>query len=58
MALLLQTLSPRLGIVSRRDLAQACRDEYPRAVSTFFGSSANSQLSLAIWPKYSARPLA
>ncbi len=33
MALLLQTLSSRLGIVSRRDLAQACREEYPRAVS-------------------------
>ena len=29
MALLLQTLSARLGIVTRRDLAQACRDEYP-----------------------------
>lgn len=33
MAVLLQTLSSRLGIVTRRDLAQACRDEYPRAVS-------------------------
>ncbi len=33
MALLLQTLSSRLGIVTRRDLAQACRDEYPKAVS-------------------------
>ncbi|MBV8072984.1 MAG: Nramp family divalent metal transporter [Acidobacteriaceae bacterium] len=33
MAILLQTLSSRLGIVTRRDLAQACRDEYPRAVS-------------------------
>lgn len=33
MALLLQTLSSRLGVVSRRDLAQACRDEYPRIVS-------------------------
>src|SRR3974390_3726488 len=32
-AILLQTLSARLGIVSRRDLAQACRDEYPRIVS-------------------------
>ena len=32
MALLLQTLSSRLGIVTRRDLAQACRDEYPRAI--------------------------
>lgn len=33
MALLLQTLASRLGIVTRLDLAQACRDEYPRAVS-------------------------
>jgi manganese transport protein len=33
MALLLQTLSARLGIVSRRDLAQACHDDYPKAIS-------------------------
>jgi manganese transport protein len=33
MALLLQSLSARLGIVTRRDLAQACRDEYPLAIS-------------------------
>jgi len=33
MAILLQTLSARLGIVTRRDLAQACRVEYPRFVS-------------------------
>jgi manganese transport protein len=33
MAILLQTLSARLGIVSGRDLAQACRDAYPRPVS-------------------------
>jgi manganese transport protein len=32
-ALLLQTLSSRLGIVARRDLAQASRDEYPKVVS-------------------------
>src|SRR5512133_667921 len=32
MAILLQTLSARLGIVSRRDLAQACRETYPRTV--------------------------
>lgn len=32
-ALLLQTLSARLGIATGRDLAQASRDEYPRAVS-------------------------
>jgi manganese transport protein len=30
MAVLLQTLAARLGIVSGRDLAQACRETYPR----------------------------
>ena len=30
MAMLLQTLSLRLGIATGRDLAQACRDAYPR----------------------------
>ncbi|MBS1729356.1 MAG: Nramp family divalent metal transporter [Bacteroidetes bacterium] len=33
MALLLQSLSTRLGIVRRRDLAQANRDMYPRLVN-------------------------
>ncbi len=33
MAVLLQTLSARMGIVTGRDLAQACRDNYPRPVS-------------------------
>lgn len=33
MAILLQTLSARLGIVTGRDLAQACRETYPRPVS-------------------------
>src|SRR5437763_3299786 len=33
MAILLQTLSARLGIVSGRDLAQACRETYPRSVT-------------------------
>ena len=32
MAMLLQALSARLGIVSGRDLAQACREQYPPAV--------------------------
>ena len=32
MAVLLQTLSARLGVVTGRDLAQACRDAYPRWV--------------------------
>lgn len=33
MAILLQTLSARLGIAAGMDLAQACRDAYPRPVS-------------------------
>src|SRR5689334_4676823 len=33
MAIILQALCARLGIASGRDLAQACRDAFPRAVS-------------------------
>ncbi len=33
MAILLQTLGARLGIVTGRDLAQCCRETYPRAVN-------------------------
>jgi len=33
MAMLLQGLSAKLGIVTGRDLAQACRESYPRPVS-------------------------
>src|SRR3954454_9668615 len=33
MAVLLQTLGARLGIVTGRDLAQACRAAYPRPVN-------------------------
>ena len=33
MAILLQTLAARLGIVSGRDLAQACRETYPRPMA-------------------------
>lgn len=33
MAVLLQTLSARLGIATGRDLAQACRDNYPAPVA-------------------------
>jgi manganese transport protein len=32
-AIVLQALSARLGIVSGRDLAQSCRDHYPRSVN-------------------------
>src|SRR6202163_1086677 len=33
MAMLLQALSAKLGIVTGRDLAQACREHYPRRTS-------------------------
>src|SRR5258708_8926735 len=33
MAILLQPLSARLGIVTQRDLSQACRETYPRPIS-------------------------
>ncbi len=33
MAILLQTLSARLGIVTGRDLAQACRENYPKSIA-------------------------
>ncbi len=35
MAVLLQTLSARLGIVTGYDLAQGCRREYPRPINIF-----------------------
>src|SRR3954453_19429514 len=37
MAILLQTLSARLGIVAGRDLAKACPEAYPRPVSVALG---------------------
>jgi len=33
MAVLLQTLSARLGLVTGRDLAQACHDDYPQSIN-------------------------
>lgn len=45
MAILLQHLSLKLGIVSERDLAQACRDHYSRPVS--FGLWILCELAIA-----------
>src|SRR5258706_13432295 len=33
MAILLQSLAARLGIVSRRDLAQVCKEDYPSIIN-------------------------
>lgn len=35
MAILLQALAGKLGIVTGRDLAQACRDHYSKPVAIF-----------------------
>lgn len=40
LAMFLQTLSARLGIVTGRDLAQACRDAYPKPLTNFLWLSA------------------
>ena len=45
MAILLQALSGRLGIVTGRDLAQACRDHYSKPVS--FGLWVLCELAIA-----------
>lgn len=45
MALLLQGLAARLGVVTGRDLAQACRESYPRA--TVFGLWVLCEIAIA-----------
>src|SRR3984957_1608396 len=45
MALLLQTLATRLGVVTGRDLAQACREAYPRR--TVFGLWGLTEIAIA-----------
>ena len=51
MAVLLQGLALKLGIVTGRDLAQACRDHYSRPVASRCGCSARSPSPPATWPK-------
>src|SRR5262249_31231810 len=45
MALLLQGLATRLGVVAGRDLAQACRESYPRR--TVFALWALTEIAIA-----------
>jgi manganese transport protein len=45
MALLLQTLATRLGVVTGQDLAQACRETYPRR--TVFGLWVLTEVAIA-----------
>ena len=49
LAIFLQSLSLRLGIVSERDLAQACRDAYPKARPTYPPRPRKGQPSAVSW---------
>ena len=52
MAILLQGLASKLGIVTGRDLAQACRDHYcTPVVWSRSGCSARSRSPRATWPR-------
>jgi hypothetical protein len=51
MAIFMQVISARLGVVTGRDLAQCCRDWYPNWTRWPTGCSANWQLLPAIWPR-------
>lgn len=51
MAIFLQVLCARLGIVTGRDLAQSCRDYYARPVGLPYGCCARLQSSRATWRK-------
>jgi manganese transport protein len=56
MAILLQTLSARLGIVRGRDLAQACRETYPRAVNLALWALCEIAVAACDLAEVSARP--
>ena len=51
MAILLQALAARLGIVTDRDLAQACRATYSRPSTSCSGWPARRRSSPAISPR-------
>ena len=54
MAIILQSLCARLGIASGRDLAQACRDAFPRPVASTtppFHPAGREQRPAGVWPR-------
>ena len=58
MAILLQTLAARLGLVTGRDLAQACRESYSTPVRWCLFVCARSPSAPATWRRCSAPPSA
>jgi len=57
MAVLLQTLSARLGIVTGKDWAQACRFEYSKLVSFVLCSSSGVAMEIALCHGHPAEEL-
>ena len=55
MAVLLQTLAARLGVVTGHDLAQACRAEYSPRVNASSGSWPRWRSPRPTWPRSWAR---
>ena len=51
MAIILQALCTRLGVASGRDLAQACRDAFPRGSPGRSGPLPSSPSAPPIWPR-------
>ncbi len=56
MAMFLQRLSLKLGIVTGHDLAQSCRLHYGKKAAIPPGSPPKSALPPVIWPRWSAPP--
>ena len=56
MAIFLQVISARLGVVTGKDLAQCCRDWYPRWTRWPNWLLASWPSAPATWPKCSAAP--
>ena len=55
-AMLFQALSAKLGIVTGRNLAEMCREQFPSRLSGSCGSSARLPRWRPIWPSFSAAP--
>src|SRR5260370_4226317 len=57
MAILLQTLAARLGIVAGRDLAQACRESYSRTVCNALWVLCEIAIAPSAPPEFLAPPI-
>jgi len=56
-AIILQTLSLKLGVITGRDLAQACRDNFGKPVAFGLWILAEVAISATVWQKWSVQRL-